>query len=227
MQVFEHIKNLIKDGTYQPGDKLPAEARLSDMFGVSRTPVREALSILEASGLIRSTQGGGSVVQPVSLTNLVEMTTLEVVHVDEVLHLLEVRTILESEAAALAAVRRTDEDLTSIRHALAHLRQAVRNEEVIGHDQDIRLHVTIIHAAHNPVLKKTMDSLSDLYYKAVKYSLTKNVGFYEKRQHVLNEHEHIVDAIARQDAGEAKKAMRIHLQNAKAKLEAYRMGQLN
>lgn len=221
VQVYDHIKKMIQDGKFRPGDKLPAETKLSEMFGVSRTPVREAMSILEASGLIKSVQGGGSVVQSTSITNLIEMATLEMVALNEVLHLLEVRVILEGEAAALAALRRTDNDLARVRAALLDVRRTAENEETIGHEQDIRLHEAIVDAAHNPVLKKMMDGISGLYYKAVKFSLMKNVGLDQKRQQVLKEHDAIVEAIARQDAVGAKEAMTAHLQNAKEKLAHY------
>lgn len=192
------------------------------MFGVSRTPVREALSILEASGMIKSTQGGGTVVQPVSITNLMEETTLEMVDVDEVLQLLEVRMILESQTAALAAKRRSEEDLKQMEKALGEIRRAIETQEAIGHEQDILFHQAIVDASHNPVLKQTMVGISNLYYKAVRFSLKKNVGFYEKRKQVLEEHITIKEAVARRDSEAAREAMLIHLRNARTKLEKYR-----
>lgn len=192
------------------------------MFGVSRTPVREALSILEASGMIKSTQGGGTVVQPVSITNLMEETTLEMVDVDEVLQLLEVRMILESQTAALAAKRRSEEDLKQMEKALDEIRRAIETQEAIGHEQDILFHQAIVDASHNPVLKQTMVGISNLYYKAVRFSLKKNVGFYEKRKQVLEEHITIKEAVARRDSEAAREAMLIHLRNARTKLEKYR-----
>ncbi|WP_308420268.1 FadR/GntR family transcriptional regulator [Kroppenstedtia guangzhouensis] len=221
-QVFDRIKEMIKEGKFKPGDKLPAEYRLSEMFGVSRTPVREALSILEASGMIKSTQGGGTVVQPVSITNLMEETTLEMVDVDEVLQLLEVRMILESQTAALAAKRRSEEDLKQMEKALGEIRRAIETQEAIGHEQDILFHQAIVDASHNPVLKQTMVGISNLYYKAVRFSLKKNVGFYEKRKQVLEEHITIKEAVARRDSEAAREAMLIHLRNARTKLEKYR-----
>ncbi|TCP28834.1 GntR family transcriptional repressor for pyruvate dehydrogenase complex [Scopulibacillus darangshiensis] len=212
---------MIKEGKYKPGEKLPAETKLSEMFNVSRPPIREALRVLEASGVIKSKQGGGSVVQPISITNLMEKTTLEMVNIDEVLHLLEVRIILESQTAVLAAKRRDDRDLECIQEALNDMRLAIDNEESIGHKQDIDFHTAIVKAAHNPVLQQTMDGISNLYYSATKFSLKKNVGLYQKRQQVLQEHENIAEAIRLQDEEAAKEAMSLHLKNARLKLEKY------
>ncbi|GGA35660.1 hypothetical protein GCM10007416_05620 [Kroppenstedtia guangzhouensis] len=172
--------------------------------------------------MIKSTQGGGTVVQPVSITNLMEETTLEMVDVDEVLQLLEVRMILESQTAALAAKRRSEEDLKQMEKALGEIRRAIETQEAIGHEQDILFHQAIVDASHNPVLKQTMVGISNLYYKAVRFSLKKNVGFYEKRKQVLEEHITIKEAVARRDSEAAREAMLIHLRNARTKLEKYR-----
>jgi len=220
--VFLQIKGMIKAGTFKPGEKLPTEFELTEMFGVSRTPLREALSILEASGMIKSRQGGGNVVQSVSIVSLMEESILEMIDIDQVLHLLEVRIILESESAALAAIRRQEEDLQRIEQVLDALRQSVEAEEAVGHEQDIRFHQAIIKAAHNPVLKKTMKGIGSLYYNSVRFSLKKNVGFYEKKQQVLKEHEMIATAIKSQDSESARQAMLKHLHNARSKLEKYR-----
>jgi GntR family transcriptional repressor for pyruvate dehydrogenase complex len=84
--IFIQLKAMIRDGRFKPGDKLPTESELTEMFGVSRTPVREALSVLEASGMIKSRHGSGSVVQVASVVSLLEETILEVMDIDEVLH---------------------------------------------------------------------------------------------------------------------------------------------
>jgi GntR family transcriptional repressor for pyruvate dehydrogenase complex len=220
--IFIQLKDMIKDGTYKPGDKLPTESELTEMFGVSRTPVREALSVLEASGMIKSRHGGGSVVQAVSVVSLMEESILEVVEIDEVLQLLEVRIILESEAAALAAARRQQADIVVIEAALEEIRRAISAEETIGHEQDIFFHRSILEAAHNPILQKTMEGIGNLYYNSVRFSLNKNVGLYEKRRRVFHEHEQIAAAIRDGNSDAARKATVEHLSNARAKLEKYR-----
>ena len=74
------------------------------MFGVSRAPIREALSVLSASGLIESRQGGGSYVKRVNLVGMLDPMTFEMVEADQVLELIEMRIIIESQAASLAAL---------------------------------------------------------------------------------------------------------------------------
>lgn len=217
MQVFDHIKKMIKEEKLKPGDKLPSESHFTELFGVSRTPVREALSVLEASGLITSKQGGGSVIQPVSALNLMEQTHLEFLHPQEVIDLLETRMIIEAGAAYFAAERRSEEDLKNIHHALTYVKDAQEGEK-IGHEEDIAFHKMIVEASHNPVLIQTMTSISSLYDKAVKYSLSKNIGWDERRKQVLTEHEYIYEMIEAKSPNEAQEAMVKHLSNAKTKL---------
>ena len=217
MQVFDRIKKMIDDQELKPGDKLPTESYFTELFGVSRTPIREALSVLEASGLITSTQGGGSVIQPISASSLMEETRFEFIQPEEVVNLLETRVIVESGAAYYASLRRTQADLENIHQALSNIRGSQSGDN-IGHEEDIRFHKLIVKASHNPVLIQTMESISGLYDKAVKYSLSKNVGWKEKRQQVLKEHKEIYEAIEQKDSTRARQAMIIHLENAKAKL---------
>lgn len=220
-QIFEQIKEKIKQGKYKPGDKLPTETALAEQLGVSRSPIREALRILEASGAIESKQGGRSVVKFIPITNLMETTALEIIDIDEVLQLLEVRIILESEIAALAAERRNEEDISYIEEALKEMKETTEKEQEIGHEQDILFHNTIIKSSKNIVLKKTIDGISNLYYKSIRFSLAKNVGFYKKKNQILEEHKKIAEAIKLQDSKQAKKSMEQHLLNSKNKLENY------
>ncbi|QDI92886.1 FadR family transcriptional regulator [Salicibibacter halophilus] len=220
MQVFDHIKTMMEEQELKPGDKLPTESYFTELFGVSRTPIREALSVLEASGLITSTQGGGSVIQPISASNLMEETRFQFMNPLEVVDLLETRMILESGAAYFAAKRREPADLEVIQQALTNIRD-VQSEAKIGYEEDIHFHKVIVEASHNPVLVQTMGSISNLYEKAVKYSLSKNLGWDEKKQQVLQEHEAIYVAIEKKEAEEARNAMIKHLENAKTKLAQY------
>ncbi|MED4216415.1 GntR family transcriptional regulator [Priestia megaterium] len=74
-QVLDQLKKMIKEKTFPPESRLPSEHELSKMFGVSRAPIREALSVLSASGLIESRQGGGSYVKRVNLVGMLDPMT--------------------------------------------------------------------------------------------------------------------------------------------------------
>ena len=107
-QVLDKLMEMIKSSELPANSQMPTENELSKLFGVSRSPIREALSVLEASGIIETRQGGRSWINEVSLANLMEQVQLEIVSREQVLDLLEMRTIIESEVAALAAERHTE-----------------------------------------------------------------------------------------------------------------------
>jgi len=219
MQVYDRIKDYIQENQLNPGDRLPTEKELSEMFGVSRTPVREALSVLEASGLTISKQGGGSMIQEASLTNVMEETQFEFVDAQEVLNLLETRMILETEAARLAALRANDENLVHIKEQLDRLKNTQKDHHV-GHQEDIDFHLAIAKASHNPILYQNIENMLRLYEKAIRFSLMKNMGISEKRAQVLKEHEQIYDAICEGNGEKSKNNMNEHLENASQKFKS-------
>lgn len=226
-QIVEEIKRLIREGVYPPESKLPSEAELAKMFGVSRSPVREALSVLVASGLIESRQGGGSVVKSTQITDLIEQVALEMIDIQQVLHLLEMRTILETEAAALAAERRKEQHLLQLKRALDDFGKMIKDDNDIGLEADFAFHLAVVEASHNPVLLQVLNNISDLYRKSLKFTLKQNRGLQRKKEKVVNEHRLIYEAIKNQDSESARKYMREHLLNVRKKLEALENQSIN
>ncbi|MET3696610.1 GntR family transcriptional repressor for pyruvate dehydrogenase complex [Bacillus oleivorans] len=224
--VLEEIKKMIKSGEFPPNSKLPSETELAKMFGVSRSPIREALSVLAASGLVESTQGGGSWVREVSLAEMLEPVQFEMVEVEQVQDLLEMRTIIESEAAFLAAKRHKPKDIEDLEEALEAFRKVSEDQFKIGYEEDYAFHRIIVRAAYNPFLTQTMDHLSELHLKAMMFSLEKNLGWEAKRQEVFMEHVHIFNAIKNRDSQAARDAVIEHLTNARIKLGDKRVSKL-
>ena len=123
-QIADQIRASILAGDFSPGDKLPPERELAEMFGVSRPSVREALNLLTASGMVMSYQGGGTVV--LSLLDMDKDNALSDLirqQQERALDVMEVRKGLESWTAFYAAQRanqadieRMDEILSSMQH---------------------------------------------------------------------------------------------------------------
>lgn len=217
-QVVIELKKLIKEKKFPSGSKLPSENELAKMFGVSRSPVREALSVLEASGLVESKQGGGNYVAEVNLVNLLDSYMFEVIDIEQVFHLLEMRTIVESEAAALAATRWKDDDLFTIKRALDEFSKTMEDENLIGHEADFAFHHEVVKASYNPFLLQSVASLQDLYKKTLNFSLKQNIGMPRKREQILSEHLSIFKSIESRDSEAAAYYMKRHLINARIKL---------
>jgi DNA-binding FadR family transcriptional regulator len=154
-QVAQDIGARILKGEFAPGDLLPNEAESCQVYGVSRTAVREAMKMLTAKGLIISRPKIGSRVQPRDSWNLLDRDVLvwycaaaERSHFLASMH--QVRVILEPEAAALAAVNHTAEQLKSIEEALIGMRDA--GDLPAWNAADVKFHLAILWSAGNELL---------------------------------------------------------------------------
>lgn len=214
----------IRDGVLRPGDKLPTESEIMQAFGVSRTVVREALSKLQAGGLVETHHGVGTfVLQPraAGVSGVVGAFRLdpgEIATSVDVLAVLELRISLETESAGLAATRRTEAQLLAMRSALDDFE---RNVAVAGDTvaPDFRFHLEIAQATGNPYFADIMGHLGTTIIPRTRISAIRNLdrgGAYLSR--VNREHEEIYAAIARRDAESARAAMRIHLTNSRERL---------
>ena len=148
LDLVDALSAQIRDGRLLPGRKLPTEGQVMQAFGVSRTVVREALSKLQASGLVETRHGIGTFVvgageEPVFRIAPQQMETLR-----DVIAVLELRIGVETEAAGLAAQRRTAQNLAVMRSALDEFAAAVE----AGRDAvaaDVRFHGEIARATQN------------------------------------------------------------------------------
>jgi DNA-binding FadR family transcriptional regulator len=216
--VISHVTELIRDGRIAPGEKVPSEAEIIQALGVSRSVVREAMSQLQATGVVETRQGKGTFVldrstQPMGLQVPAEMRQ------HDVLAILELRINLETEAAGLAARRRSEPQLARIRAALdAFLAQCDADKDNAASDTEF--HLAIAQAADNTYLYDVLSHLSKELLpraRAIVSGLPRDTpDVYIER--VRREHEDIVDAIARQDPESARAAMHTHLNNSRERL---------
>src|SRR5690625_1874908 len=109
------LTELIQDGTIPKGEKLPTESSLMETYQVSRTVVRESISQLRAAGLVETQQGRGSYVLTAPSQDRFALDATEIRTIDDVRDMLDFRLGIESEAAALAALHRTDQQLAELR----------------------------------------------------------------------------------------------------------------
>jgi GntR family transcriptional regulator, transcriptional repressor for pyruvate dehydrogenase complex len=219
-QIARRIERLIRAETpIEPGTRLPSERELSQIFGVSRLSVREAVHRLEALDLVVVRHGAGTFVARGAAdreSEPVEAPLSKSINVEE---LFEVRRLLEPRAAEWAALR-------ADRRALLQLeRLAVRFESFAaaperGFEQlvisDIEFHVEIARCAENALLGRLLERLYDLNRPQLEFSLRRN-GRAEK---TTGEHRRIVDAIAAKDPDRAREAMLAHLAAAEASIRA-------
>lgn len=206
----------IRDGRLAQGSKLPTEAALMEEFGISRTVVREAISRLQAAGAVETRHGIGTFVIGLGQGGAFHVARERLTALRDVIALLELRLGLETEAAALAARRRTPEHLQAMRQALAAFRSAV-TEGRDGVGPDFQLHLEIARASLNPHFERLLVTLgaSSIPRARLDGDIPRDEEAQAYLLRVNAEHESIVDAIAAGDAEAARAAMRTHLANSR------------
>jgi len=217
--LVETLSARIRDDVMRPGDKLPTEAAIMDEFGVSRTVVREALSKLQAGGLVETRHGVGTFVVGTGGTQNFRIDPEQIATAREVIAVLDLRIGLEAEAAGLAAVRRTDANIDVMRSALAAFALAIEQDgDAIA--PDFQLHMEIARATQNVHFVELMTYLGTMIIPRARLNTAKvaGEGRREYLQRVNVEHESIVNAIAGRDPEAARAAMRTHLANSRERL---------
>lgn len=199
-----------------PGDRLPIEPELCSLYGVSRSTVREALRVLSSQNLvttIRGVAGGTFVVHPepdqISSYLQASFSLLTNYGSGSVRNLLEVRDLLEVPAAALAAERRTVEDLERMRQTLFDPR-TVDVEHVFEANRNF--HVSLLRAAGNPMLEAmTRPMFGVLHERFLRREASRRFWF-----RVDRDHREILAAVEAGDAERARKAQHEHLEHLRS-----------
>ena len=215
--VVDALQAPIRDGRVEPGTKLPSEGEIMAAFGVSRTVVREALSRLQASGLVVTRHGVGSFVVGRGDEVAFRIGPQQLETLRDVVAMLELRIGVETEAASLAAQRRSPANLATMRQALDEFAAAVE----AGRDAvaaDFRFHGEIARATQNLHYSNLLDTLGARIIPRARLDPASLTPDEERRSYLRRvnaEHESIHEAISRQDADGARAAMRTHLANSR------------
>lgn len=205
--VIEQIKALVRDSHYKPGSRLPSERDLAQQFGVSRPSIRHALSTLARMGVLETRQGSGTLVSDTS-ANILKAPFELLLLIDQptVYDLYEIRELLEVHLAGRAAERRTEDDLLALEHALKGMRETIYDETHMR-DHNVDFHQAIAEAAHNPVSKRIIRCLHD-GIRACTEAAAPGVRDWYVSYEI---HEQIYEAIRRQNATDARRAMTVHM----------------
>lgn len=215
-ELVDQLSTEIQNGTLVSGQKLPTEAAIMARFGVSRTVVREAISKLQAAALVETRHGIGTFVLAQTDTPSFRVNPNQLSTLHDVIALLELRISIETEAAALAAVRRNEANLRIMQDAMHAFASAIEE----GRDAisaDFQFHHEIARATQNNHFADMMNSLGAQSIPRARLDTTPALDAtrlaYLRRVH--QEHENILNAIAAQDAESARAAMRTHLSNSR------------
>ena len=213
--MVQALGDQIRDGRLPNGSKLPREADLMAEFGVSRTVVREAMSRLQAAGMVDTRHGIGTFVLGLGDASQFRIAPDQLGTLQDVIAVLELRIAIETEGAGLAARRRSDADVVALRSALEAFDAAVEEgRDAVG--PDFQFHLEIARATQNPRFAELMNALGG---SMIPRARLEDKGEMPSRVDYLRsvqaEHQNILDAIVRQDADAARAAMRTHLSNSR------------
>lgn len=204
-QAAELLMERIRSGEWALGARLPGETTLAPQLGVGRSTVREAIRQLAGRGVLASRQGAGVFVTALDTPEDWDA----VLRRSGILSVIEARIAIESEAAALAAHRRTPADLRAIRRALTE-REAQRTDVEQHVDADTRFHRSIVVAAHNEILTELFDGFTPRLRQAMVEMLRIRNEFGGDADHEA--HTRMADAIADRDPVSAASQSRAHLE---------------
>jgi len=212
--VAEIISEKIIAGEWPPNTFLPTEAELCEEMDVSRTVIREAIKVLENSGLVRIDHGFGTVVLEAHHESVSRPLKLLLRRkAGELKHLMEVRKIIEVAVAGLAALRRSSENLMAMERALQIMReQPGDSEEHVN--ADVEFHAEIARATKNPMVLVILEPLRELLRQSRMVSFS-GPALLPLR---IKQHETIYEFIRRGDAPGAQMAMTEHLSDTEKDL---------
>lgn len=194
-EVADRIRDLIEHGELAPGERI-SEKNLCETFGVSRTPLREALKVLAAEGLVELLPNRGARV--VRLTLKMVKDTYDLM------------AALEGLSGELACQRIGDAEIAAIRALHERMLEHYRSRELMEYFRiNQRIHESILAASGNEVLQEMYNNLSQRV-KRVRYSKKMNEDFWRR---AVEDHEHMLEALERRDGERLGQILREHLCN--------------
>ena len=209
-EIAERMLSQIQNGVLRPGDRLKPERALAEEYGVSRTAIREALRSLEMMGCVESRVGEGTFIKAPSLSNIVDPFSMLFAQNRQLgSELIEVRLILETEISALAARRRTDEQLFALQAAIAEMERDIEAGGK-GIDADERFHGVLAEAAGNEALSTMLEMCAGMLSRT--RPITQSIKGVPRM--ALKDHAAIFEAVRSQDERAARRLMRSHLNRA-------------
>lgn len=202
--IVEQLCSHIAENEMMPGDRLPPERELASKLGISRASLSQALVALEVQGVVSVRHGDGATL----VRRPTEERAIKALreHADRLPDVIEAREALEVKLAGLAAERRTDSEMAAIDAAISIMESEIEagDRGVVG---DEMFHEAITAAAHSSLLAKLMHEISGL----IRETRIESLSQAHRPRISLEGHRRIADAVRKQDAREAARAMAEHI----------------
>lgn len=215
-RIASEIVRQITEGSFLPGQKLPTEHNLAQSFGVSRSVIREAIAQLRNEGLIETRQGVGAFITSPDRRQAIRIEPETLADQDHFRSLFQLRMALEIEAAGLAAVHHTAQDMQRLDEALVEMtgRKKWTDEGIAA---DLAFHRALAAATHNEYFPIVLGFVAERISQAIRTARARAV--LEKIVEItITEHQAIRNAIADRDPLKAREVMRQHIVGAASRV---------
>lgn len=209
-KMIQEIKHYIIENDLKAGDKLPTERAFTELFGVSRSVIREALSYLENVGILRVRQGQGAFLKESNIENLLDsfffLWQINNANIKEILGL---RVIFECSAIDEIINHENDSAIARLKHIVLQAKQTNNPSE--WRQLDIDFHQYLLQATNNALFTQLTNIITNYFYQIEYIELS-----VEEYTALVKEHLQIVDALEKKDAILAKAMLTKHLHGTKA-----------
>lgn len=209
-EVSGELQRRIARGDLKPGDRLPTEKALGEVFGVSRAVVREAVARLKADGLIETRQGSGAFIVEAPRTINLRFRQGAGPELDELRDIFELRAMVEGAVAELAAQRRDKKDLKAMAEQLQAMDAALADGRD-GTEADDNFHIAMARATHNSYIGRLVEFLGRHFSDSRKLSWQGTRRELAHPQEAQREHRALFDAITAGNAEAARRSAQDHL----------------
>lgn len=201
------LEMIATDPAYTPGARLPGETRLCQLFGVSRTTLREAVRSLAARGYLEVRRGSGTFVLDRGAGADIDLSRLELAQV-RLRDLFEIRMMIEPQAARLACIRGTDREIQEIDRRAGAVAQAIQTGADFT-DLEEAFHRAVAAAAHNQFMEQLMPIIHNALHEAWAASAVTGC----LAQLTLQDNRQLMDFFRRRDGEGAQHAMAAHIRH--------------
>lgn len=216
-ELSNYILSGVIEGNMKTGDRLLSERELAEALGVGRSTLREAMKVLTILGLLEVKPGQGTyITDGASDFYAAPLAWGLIIGENSINELVEARSLLEGEAAALASIRASEDELQNMSNIYHKMEQAMVNKDPQAYlESDVEFHMWIAKCAHNSVITKLLSTIRNLLKLWIKKVLT-DVQNIEKS---FEEHSRIYHRLSERAAEEAKQAMLLHIESAARMLD--------
>ncbi len=223
-RVAEQIIDVISKSKYQVGDRLPPERKIVEEMGVSRVPVREALSALQIVGIVEIVIGEGTYIRRSAESTLVKSKALSLLEENESpFEAYRARKIFEAAIIDTAIDQADHEDLARIEGVLKRMDEAVNKKDFNEYFKANRdFHLAIAQATNNSPIKNIIDYLLSILDQQIwKEAAQKHFSNYEHIKEYLHRHHRILDAIKGKDKKRARTEIESHFDETVEEVKKY------